>query len=167
MKAKPRYRMISWVAERYNVHPQTLRLWEREGLLLPNRSQGNTRLYDDETCQRLEKEWAQVKEGELAPLTEADKAMIRKLAKDVPALWHAETTTPAERKRLLHCLIQDVTLDAMAKPGFSLIHIRWHTGTTTTVEAERPRAGCWTSRTVVERIRELAQHTQTTGSPTS
>jgi MerR family transcriptional regulator/heat shock protein HspR len=46
--------MISWVAERYNVHPQTLRLWEREGLLRPNRSQGNTRLYDETTCQRLE-----------------------------------------------------------------------------------------------------------------
>ena len=54
MKAKPRYRMISWVAERYNVHPQTLRLWEREGLLRPNRSQGNTRLYDETTCKRLE-----------------------------------------------------------------------------------------------------------------
>ena len=54
MKAKPRYRMISWVAERYDVHPQTLRLWEREGLLRPNRSQGNTRLYDESTCVRLE-----------------------------------------------------------------------------------------------------------------
>ncbi len=54
MKAKPRYRMISWVAERYKVHPQTLRLWEREGLLRPARSQGNTRLYDDEACERLE-----------------------------------------------------------------------------------------------------------------
>lgn len=54
MKAKPRYRMISWVAEKYNVHPQTLRLWEREGLLQPTRSRGNTRLYDDETCERLE-----------------------------------------------------------------------------------------------------------------
>ncbi len=54
MKARPRYRMISWVAERYNVHPQTLRLWEREGLLCPTRSEGNTRLYDDEACQRLE-----------------------------------------------------------------------------------------------------------------
>ena len=54
MKAKPRYRMISWVAERYDVHPQTLRLWEREGLLRPNRSQGNTRLYDEATCGRLE-----------------------------------------------------------------------------------------------------------------
>lgn len=54
MKARPRYRMISWVAERYNVHPQTLRLWEREGLLRPTRSEGNTRLYDDVACQRLE-----------------------------------------------------------------------------------------------------------------
>lgn len=54
MKSKPRYRMISWVAERYNVHPQTLRLWEREGLLQPARSKGNTRMYDDDACNRLE-----------------------------------------------------------------------------------------------------------------
>mgnify|MGYP000623908351 CR=1 FL=1 len=54
MKSKPKYRMISWVAEKYNVHPQTLRLWEREGLLQPTRSRGNTRLYDEETCERLE-----------------------------------------------------------------------------------------------------------------
>ncbi|RLE27217.1 MAG: MerR family transcriptional regulator [Acidobacteria bacterium] len=54
MKSKPRYRMISWVAERYSVHPQTLRLWEREGLLSPARSRGNTRLYDEVTCDRLE-----------------------------------------------------------------------------------------------------------------
>jgi len=54
VKSKPKYRMISWVAERYSVHPQTLRLWEREGLLCPARSSGNTRLYDEESCQRLE-----------------------------------------------------------------------------------------------------------------
>ena len=54
MEANPKYRMISWVAERYNVHPQTLRLWEREGLLQPSRSRGNTRLYDEQTCERLE-----------------------------------------------------------------------------------------------------------------
>ncbi|RLE27621.1 MAG: hypothetical protein DRJ65_02265 [Acidobacteria bacterium] len=54
MKSKPRFRMIAWVAERYSIHPQTLRLWEREGLLNPARSRGNTRLYDDLTCDRLE-----------------------------------------------------------------------------------------------------------------
>jgi MerR family transcriptional regulator/heat shock protein HspR len=46
--------MISAVAERYEVHPQTLRLYEREGLLKPSRSDGNTRLYTDEDLDRLE-----------------------------------------------------------------------------------------------------------------
>ncbi len=46
--------MISAVAEEYDVHPQTLRLYEREGLLRPSRSEGNTRLYTDEDLERLE-----------------------------------------------------------------------------------------------------------------
>src|ERR1051325_9390800 len=46
--------MISAVAERYEIHPQTLRLYEREGLLQPSRSDGNTRLYTDEDLERLE-----------------------------------------------------------------------------------------------------------------
>ncbi len=46
--------MISVVAERFNIHPQTLRLYEREGLIDPPRSEGNTRLYDEETLKRLE-----------------------------------------------------------------------------------------------------------------
>jgi MerR family transcriptional regulator, heat shock protein HspR len=55
MKAKSRAAyMISAVAERYEIHPQTLRLYEREGLLAPSRSEGNTRLYTDEDLERLE-----------------------------------------------------------------------------------------------------------------
>jgi MerR family transcriptional regulator/heat shock protein HspR len=46
--------MISAVAEQYGIHPQTLRLYEREGLLMPSRSEGNTRLYTDEDLERLE-----------------------------------------------------------------------------------------------------------------
>lgn len=46
--------MISAVAEQYQIHPQTLRLYEREGLLLPSRSEGNTRLYTDDDLERLE-----------------------------------------------------------------------------------------------------------------
>lgn len=53
MKRK-KYMMISVVAERFDIHPQTLRLYEREGLIKPPRSSGNTRLYDDETLRRLE-----------------------------------------------------------------------------------------------------------------
>ena len=46
--------MISSVSEQYDIHPQTLRLYEREGLLKPSRSEGNTRLYTDDDLERLE-----------------------------------------------------------------------------------------------------------------
>src|SRR5438445_5063052 len=52
-RAKAGY-MISAVAELYKLHPQTLRLYERVGLLKPSRSQGNTRLYTNEDLERLE-----------------------------------------------------------------------------------------------------------------
>lgn len=52
-KSKAAY-MISSVAEQYAIHPQTLRLYEREGLLKPSRSDGNTRLYTDDDLLRLE-----------------------------------------------------------------------------------------------------------------
>ena len=50
----PAYYMISTVARRYNIHPQTLRLYEREGLLKPSRTEGNTRLYSDADLAQLE-----------------------------------------------------------------------------------------------------------------
>lgn len=46
--------MISAVAQTYKIHPQTLRLYEREGLLTPSRTEGNTRLYTEEDIERLE-----------------------------------------------------------------------------------------------------------------
>lgn len=54
MKKKIRTYTISAVAELYDIHPQTLRLYEREGLLLPSRSIGNTRLYEDSDLEQLE-----------------------------------------------------------------------------------------------------------------
>src|ERR1700690_3651880 len=48
------YFMISAVSQKYNIHPQTLRLYEREGLLKPSRTEGNTRLYSEEDLQQLE-----------------------------------------------------------------------------------------------------------------
>ena len=54
-KKEPRqFYHISSVAKMYNIHPQTLRLYEREGLLAPSRSEGNTRLYSAEDLRRLE-----------------------------------------------------------------------------------------------------------------
>jgi len=54
MKKKVKTYTISAVAELFDVHPQTLRLYEREGLLKPSRSEGNTRLYTDTDLERLE-----------------------------------------------------------------------------------------------------------------
>lgn len=53
-KPGQKYLMISAVAERFEIHPQTLRLYEREGLIAPARSAGNTRLYDERSIRRLE-----------------------------------------------------------------------------------------------------------------
>lgn len=49
-----KYYMISVVANSYGIHPQTLRLYEREGLLKPSRTEGNTRLYSEEDLRQLE-----------------------------------------------------------------------------------------------------------------
>ena len=54
MKKRVKTYTISAVAEMFDIHPQTLRLYEREGLLKPSRSDGNTRLYSDEDLERLE-----------------------------------------------------------------------------------------------------------------
>jgi MerR family transcriptional regulator, heat shock protein HspR len=54
MSRKPKTYTISAVADQYGIHPQTLRLYEREGLLKPSRSEGNTRLYTDPDLERLE-----------------------------------------------------------------------------------------------------------------
>src|SRR5881396_811843 len=54
MKKRAKTYTISAVAEQFDLHPQTLRLYEREGLLKPSRSEGNTRLYTDTDLDRLE-----------------------------------------------------------------------------------------------------------------
>lgn len=54
MKRKAKTYTISAVADQYTLHPQTLRMYEREGLLKPSRSEGNTRLYTDSDLERLE-----------------------------------------------------------------------------------------------------------------
>ena len=51
---KGKYYMISVVARTYGIHPQTLRLYEREGLIKPARTAGNTRLYGIDEIRKLE-----------------------------------------------------------------------------------------------------------------
>lgn len=52
--ARKAYYHISAVSKKFDLHPQTLRLYEREGLITPSRSEGNTRLYSEDDLKRLE-----------------------------------------------------------------------------------------------------------------
>ena len=106
--------------------------------------------------QAAEQAWAAVQAQTPVPLTAAEQAHIRRLAADLPALWHAPTTTNADRKRLLRCLIQSVTLDSFSQVGFTRIQVLWHTGATSEVSVPRPRPGCRTPPPVLARLRELA-----------
>ncbi|MBM4458775.1 MAG: resolvase [Chloroflexi bacterium] len=108
--------------------------------------------------QRQERAYAQARQQQLQPLSEADRSLIRSLATDLPGLWQAETTTPAERKRLVRCLIRDVTLDGVSQPGQIVVHVGWQTGATTTLSVRRPRASdhLETDAAILERMRQLA-----------
>jgi len=106
---------------------------------------------------RLQAAWQDFQARQLHALSNLDTAAIRSLAEDLPALWQAETTSQEDRKRLLRCLIRDVTLDSFSQPGFSQLHIRWHTGATTTVSVPRPRGGTPPATHIIERLREMAQ----------
>jgi DNA invertase Pin-like site-specific DNA recombinase len=106
---------------------------------------------------KLEQEWEQTQAELNTPLSAAEINHIRELAADLPTLWQAPTTSNQDRKRLLRCLIQDVTLDAFSDPKTTQVFVRWHTGAVTHLQVPRPQPGRRTSQTLLERIRTLAQ----------
>ena len=100
----------------------------------------------------LESRW----EARLAALAEAEAALatakatkpplparesLQSLAADLPRLWHAETTRPRDRKRLLRTLIADVTLLLEIDPHTIRVGVRWHTGATDELTIPRPGPG--------------------------
>ena len=121
----------------------------------------------------LEARW----ETKLAALTEAGQALeaardtlpplpgraeLEKLAADLPALWNAPATSPKDRKRLLRTLIADVTLLPEQRPDQVRIGIRWHTGATGELTAERPIHPGTAKRSpdaAIELIKRLGQAT--------
>ena len=107
----------------------------------------------------LEREYAAARRTDLAPLTRAEQDAVRHLAGDLPAVWTAPTTTPADRKRLLRLAIQEVTVTVLpTKPRSAALTIRWSGGATTqqTVTARPTGWHCTTEATLVEQIRTWA-----------
>jgi len=123
----------------------------------------------------LEARW----ESRLAALAEAEQSLeaardslpplpsraeLEKLAADLPALWHAPTTSSKDRKRLLRTLVADVTLLPEPDPGKARIGIRWHTGATdelTVARAVHPGTAKRSPSPAVEMVRDLGPVTPT------
>jgi len=123
----------------------------------------------------LETRW----EAKLAALAEAEQALevareslpplpgradLEQLAADLPALWHAPTTSAKDRKRLLRTLIADVTM--LAEPDHTKVRIgiRWHTGATDELSLDRPLPPGPAKRSpsaAVDLVRRLGPSTQT------
>lgn len=95
-------------------------------------------------------------EARLAALAEAEAALatakatkvplpakdsLQALAADLPRLWHAETSSPRDRKRLLRTLIADVTLLPQPDPATIRVGVRWHTGAADELTIARPGPG--------------------------
>jgi DNA invertase Pin-like site-specific DNA recombinase len=107
--------------------------------------------------EQLEREQATSPTGAAVRLSPDERQRILGLAEDLPALWHAPTTTPVERKQLLRLLLKDVTLTKEASA--IRVALRWQTEVGMTVEVPRPLRSCDARRTgaaIVERIRALA-----------
>lgn len=105
---------------------------------------------------QLQQEWEQVQAANLQAVAAEEVALVRQMAADLPALWAAETTTLADRKRLLRTLIADVTLDSTQETGMTHIAVRWQTGAVTRLTAVRPRHGHPSNPQLLQRVRVLA-----------
>ncbi len=110
-----------------------------------------------ETLSKREQEYAVAQKTALQPLSEEEREAVRRLTLDVPTVWQAETTTMADRKRLLRTIIQEITLTPTA-PRQASMTILWSGSLTTSHEIVCPPIGwhCLAPASLVERLRELA-----------
>lgn len=112
-----------------------------------------------QALEQLEQEYAVMRRTELLPLDEADEHAVRRLAGDLPALWHAATTADVDRKRMLRLVVTEVVLTVDGRKRCAEATVAWSGGVTTKHEVRCPPPG-WHGRTeaaVVARLRELAR----------
>ncbi|HYH45402.1 MAG TPA: recombinase family protein, partial [Thermoanaerobaculia bacterium] len=83
-----------------------------------------------QALEQLEQEYAIIRRTELLPLDEAEEEAVRCMAEDLPALWHAGTTTDVDRKRLLRLVVSEVVLTVDAEARSAEITLAWTGGET-------------------------------------
>jgi hypothetical protein len=104
---------------------------------------------------QLERDYAARRPAAASHGSEAERQGLIALVHDLPAVWHAKTTTHAERKHVLRLLIQDVMLTKLAQAV--RVEVRWHTHACSTLEVPRPQPAYVVRRTAPEVIARLAQ----------
>lgn len=112
-----------------------------------------------QAVQDLERAYQAAKAQAHFALTEEEQSDIRRLAQDLPAIWHAPSTTVQERKQLLRYLIAEVQLDGVSNQGKIDIRVTWRSGAVSSRRLDRVKVGAWAPRTddqIIERIRTLA-----------
>ena len=110
--------------------------------------------------QDLKRRAAEFQQQQARVATPEQKEKVLALARDLPRLWHAPTTQPRDRKRMLRLLIKDITVEKSAAPKQLLVHIRWQGGACSERVVQLPPNIADRLRypaAVVERVRELAQ----------
>ena len=111
-----------------------------------------------ETLEALKGEYAVMRRTDLLPLDEADRDHIQRLAADLPALWHATTTTMVDRKRLLRLAVTEVTLTTHPEQRQAAFKVLWCGGAVTLHTADCPPIGAHqrTGARVLARLAALA-----------
>jgi DNA invertase Pin-like site-specific DNA recombinase len=107
---------------------------------------------------QLERDYAAMRPAASSHVSEAERQGIIALVHDVPAVWHAKTTTHAERKHVMRLLIKDVMLTKLAQAV--RVDVRWHTHACSTLEVPRPTPAYVVRRTapeVIERLEQLSR----------
>jgi len=107
----------------------------------------------------VERSAAEAKESHTIELTAGDRERIRTLARDLPSVWSAATTTAADRKAMLRLVIEAIALVPIEVPRRATnVRVQWRSGAITEVEVPRWTRGDMfaTSKAARERVRALA-----------
>ena len=112
-----------------------------------------------QALQQIEEQYAQFQATEACVVNDAQRKMVLALAKDLPRLWNAKTTSAKDRKRILRLLVKDITVEKNCAERKAILHVRWQGGVNTDIELELPAPIADRLRypsEIVEKVRALA-----------
>lgn len=112
--------------------------------------------------EREQRKLAELEHRRPEPLTSAERKALTRIARDLPRLWAAPTTTARDRKELLRTLVSEITVTVKEEPRRAEVEILWEGGARTALQVALVRRGAESTRTsedTVELIRRLAVHT--------